>query len=114
MILRKSELTMVRRGRPWFPLAKYPNLKPGRVVRLRSSRRDPGVPVTVRAVVPDGERWRVLVRLGDCTEHLRLLSWSGSAGSGEDGDRGYTEEWHRSMQDEPEAVSDSWLKRWAA
>jgi len=113
VIVRKSELLMLRRGRRWFEVAEHPQLREGTTARLRSSKRDPGLLVTVDRIVPHDGSWRVLVRLGDCTEHVRLLSPSGSAGSGEDAERGYSEESWRAMDDEPEAVSDSWLKRFA-
>jgi|SRR5581483_4750263 len=104
---------MLRRGRRWFEVSKRPRLREGGTVRLRTSKRDPGFVVTVDRVVELYGSWRVVVRPGDCTEHVRLMSWSGSAGSGEGAERGYTEDSWRAMQDEPEAVEDSWLRRFA-
>jgi hypothetical protein len=104
---------MIQQGRRWFTARGEPDVKPGQVVRLRSSARDPGFLITVDAVVQADAGWRVVFRRGDCTEHYRFLAWSGDASGGDDSSRGYTEEYWRSMLDEPEAVSDSWLQRFS-
>jgi hypothetical protein len=100
---------MIRKGRTYFTLPDEPAFTVGSVLHLRSSRRDPGFGVTVADISPHKGMWRVVVRMGDCTEHYRFLAWSG-ASSGRDA-RGYTETWELSMRDEPEAVSDQWLTR---
>lgn len=102
---------MIRKGRRWFVVPNEPRFRAGRVVRLRSSRRDPGFYITVRDVEQDPSGWRVTFSAGDCTEHVRLLAWSGDASGGGDAARGYTEEWFKSMQDEPEGVDDWWLRK---
>jgi hypothetical protein len=111
VIVSEGQIKMVRRGRRWIELPKRPHIATGRTVRLRESKSDKGLLVTVDRIVRYEDRWRVLVRLGDCVEHVRMLSWSGSQGVGVDGDRGYTESRRGAMVDEPEAVSDAWLKR---
>lgn len=114
MILGRTELLMIKRGRLWFKTDQKPDLAENQVVRLRSSRRDPGFNVTISTVAlePDN-RWRVTFRLGDCIEHPRWLAWSGNASSSEAA-RGYTDDWWQSMREpDSEAVSDWWLNKFA-
>lgn len=112
MIVSRGVLKLLNGGMRYFDVALRPKtLREGRPVRLRTSKRDPGTLFTVDRIFQFEGRWRIVVRKGDCTEHTKLLTWSGRMGSGEDSEHGYTEDSWRAMQDEPEAVDGSWLKQ---
>ena len=65
MILKQSELSLLRRGRRWFILPAHPGWEPGRVVPLRASGKAEPFIVTVTDIVEEGGGFKVKFTPGD-------------------------------------------------
>lgn len=65
MILKQSELALLRRGRRWFSLPSHPGWEKGHVVRLRAAGRDQPFVITITEVIEFDERFKVHFTPGD-------------------------------------------------
>ncbi len=102
MILKPSELALLRRGRRWLTLPADPGWEPGTVVKLRASgQADPFV-ITVTDIVEDGARFKVTFTPGDAREDEVYIA----AGWPD-----YTSDPFRAMRDEPPPMPETAQER---
>lgn len=78
MILKRSELVMIRKGRHWFVTPEEPTFTAGRVIWLRSPRGEEQsriqLQVTVGSVSLTDQGYRVVFTLGDTRPERRYIA----------------------------------------